>query len=239
MMDWDDTKPALIARLSRYNAFQTEAALARFYQAVLNASAEIRRKGEWPWKNQTDTLSTTAGSKGPYAPPSGFLRFALTRKIYRYGFTDPEGVVLAPVRPTESQSWDLLYREEDGMFYFREDPGTHTLTLNFVGEFANAPTEDNARAAVEVMPGDLYQCLGEFVEGEFLRDSPDTRNEGLELLKIADLHLTQIWTDIDKGRSKQRQRSPRGIDGRPFDGLGRSASIHKGPWQIYPRGRIR
>lgn len=236
MMDWDDTKTALISRLSRYNAFLTEASLARLYQAVLNACAEIRRKGEWPWKNQTDSLATTAGNKGPYAPPDGFLRFALERKVYRYGFTDPEGVVLAPIRPTDSNQYDLLYREEDGMLYFREDPGTATLTLNYIGQIANAPTEDNAQAAVEIMPGNLYQPLAEFVEGEFLRDSPDTRAEGLEILKLADIHLTQEWDEYAKGRSRQKQRSPRGIDGRPFDGLGQAPNIRTSPNGVWPRG---
>lgn len=237
MMDWDDTKPALIAHLSRYNTFLTEAALGRFYQAVLMACAEIRRKGEWWWKNTTDTLATTAGVKGPYAPPTGFFRFALERRIYRFGYTDPDGVVLAPVRETETQKWDLLYRVEDKKLYFRDDPGTGTVTINFVEEIGNNPTDANCRAAVELMPGDLYQPLAEFTEGYFLNDSPDTSQEGLTKLKLADIHLTQIWDDFDKGRNKQRQRAPRGVDGRVFDGFGQATSIHKGHPAWYPRNR--
>jgi hypothetical protein len=239
MMEWDGTsgvKAALISRLSRYNAFLTEASLARLYQAVLDGYAEIRRKGEWAWKNQTDTLTTTSGNKGPYNPPAGFYRFALKRQIYRYAFTDAEGVVLAPIRESETQSWDLLYRVEDGKLYFREDPGDQTLTLNFQGEVDPAPTEQNARAAVESMPGNLYQPLAEFVEGAFLRDSPDTRSEGLELMKLADIHLSQEWEEYDKGRNRQRQRAIRGMDGRPIDGLGQAHSIHGGPRGVWPRG---
>jgi hypothetical protein len=236
MMAWDDTKAALISRLSRYNAFLTEASLARLYQAVLDAYAEVRRKGEWPWKNQTATLTTTAGNKGPYDPPAGFHRFALKRQIYRYAFTDADGVLLAPIRETDTQAWDLLYRVEDGKFYFREDPGTQDLTLNFQGEQANAPTEANAQEAVESMPGDLYQPFAELVEGWFLWDSPDTRPEGLEKIRIADIHLTQVWEEFDKGRNRQKQRSPRGMDGRPFDGLGQATSFQRGTRGVWPRG---
>lgn len=242
MMEWagaGGVKAALISRLSRYNAFITEASLARLYQATLDAYAEIRRKGEWPWKNQTDSLATTAGNKGPYTPPSGFYRFALKRQIYRYAFTDADGVLLAPIRETDTQSWDLLYRVEDGSFYFREDPGTGTLTLNYQGELNPTPTEANAKAVVESMPGNLYQPLAEFVEGGFLRDSPDTRNEGLELFKIADIHLTQEWEEFDKGRNRQKQRAIRGMDGLPIDGMGRAYSMRTGNRGIWPRGRRR
>lgn len=239
MMSWDGdsgVKAALISRLSRYNAFLTAASLARLYQATLDGYAEIRRKGEWPWKNQNADLVTTAGKLGPYVPPTGFYRFALKRQIYRYAFTDADGVVLAPIRETDIQQWDLLYREEDGMFYFRSDPGDNTLTLNFQGEINTAPTEANAKAAVESMPGNLYQPLAEFVEGSFLRDSPDTRPEGLELIKLADIHLTQEWEEFDKGRNRQKQRAIRGMDGYPIDGLGQAYSIQRGPRGIWPRG---
>lgn len=239
MMTWDGTggvKAALISRLSRYNAFLTEASLARLYQAVMGGYAEIRRKGEWPWKNQAEPLTTTAGNKGPYAPPSGFYRFALKRQIYRYAYTDAEGVVLAPIRETDTQQWDLLYRVEDGMLYFREDPGDQTLTLNFQEELDPTPTEANAQAAVESMPGNLYEPLAEFVEGAFLRDSPDTRPEGLELLRLADIHLTQEWEEYDKGRNRQKQRAIRGMDGRVIDGLGQASSFQRGTRGVWPRG---
>lgn len=239
MMVWDGTsgvKAALISRLSRYNAFLTDASLARLYQATLDAYAEIRRKGEWPWKNQNATLTTTAGNKGPYAPPTGFYRFALKRQIYRYAYTDAEGVVLAPIRETDSQIWDLLYRVEDGMFYFRDDPGTQDLTLNFQMEIDPGPSEENAQAAVESMPGNLYQPLAEFVEAHFIRDSPDMRAEGLELLKLADIHLTQEWDEFDKGRNRQKHRAIRGMDGRPIDGLGQSYGIQTGARGVWPRG---
>lgn len=239
MMDWDDTKPALIAHLSRYNSFVTEAALGRFYQAVLKSAAKIRRKGEWWWKNQTATLTTTAGLKGPYDPPETFYRFALERKIYRFGFTDADGVVLAPIRETQTQRFDLLYRVEDGKFYFRDDPGASVLTLNFVGELSNAPTDANARAAVELMPGNLYDALAGFVEAEFLNDSPDTASEGLNALKLADINLSAEWDEFDKGRNRQKQRSPRGIDGRPLDGMGQSYAMLKGRSFRFPFGRGR
>lgn len=239
MLTWAGTsgvKAALISRLSRYNAFYTEPALARLYQAVLGAYAEVRRKGEWPWKNQTAEIVTTAGTKGPYDPPATFYRFALKRQIYRYAYTDAEGVVLAPIRESDTQEWDLLYRVEDGKFYFRSDPGDATLTLNFQAEISAAPTEENAQAAVESMPGNLYEPFAEFVEGKFLWDSPDTRNEGIEILKLADIHLTQEWEEYDKGRNRQKQRAIRGMDGWPIDGLGQAYSMRQGPRGVWPRG---
>jgi hypothetical protein len=234
-MLWSTTSEALKTRVARYGTFIEESSLARFYEAILRASLLIRRKGEWPWKNTTDTLTTTAGVLGPYTPPTNFYRLAQEKKVYQYGYTDSDGLVLAPVRFTDSTRWDLIYRVDQDAFYFRDDPGTGSVTVNFIAEFDATPTEANATAAVTLIPGNLYDIFADFVEADFHMESGDTRQDGLLLMQKADINLSKEWEEYEKGRPKQRQRSPRGMDGYPMDGMGRPMSIRGPGVARYPR----
>lgn len=236
-MDWTVTKPAIIRRMKRWGGFTTEAAQLRLWESVITACVRIRRKGEWPWKNQSADITTTQGTLGPYDAPESFYRMALQRKVYQYGFSDTNGQVLAPILETDSNRWDVVYRVSDGKLWFRNDPGTGTLSFNFVAAVDNDPTEANAQAYVEVMPGNLFDILMDFVEADFLGESQDTKADGIAKLNEATANLTMEYDEILKGLPRQRQRSPRGVDGRPLDGLGQQISIKRGPSGLYPRGR--
>jgi hypothetical protein len=236
MMEFTDVKAAIITRLARYQAFQSEAALSRLYEAIIISAGRIRRQGEWDWKNSTESLATTAGNLGPYDPPTSLYRLALEKRIYRYGYSDTAGVVLAPIRRTDTEFYDLIYRVEDGKLYFRDDPGTGTHMINYLAELPSTPSEANAALVVEIMPGNLYDILANFVEAEFLNESPDTAAEASNKLQIADIDLKREWREYSKGRHRQRQRSPRGQNGLPvLDGIGQGFPLRGRRAGIYPR----
>lgn len=235
-MLWSATKPAILRRLKRWGGFTSEAAQARLWESTITACTRIRRKGEWPWKNQTAKIQTTAGTLGPYAAPTDFYRMALQRKVYQYGFSDTLGQVLAPILETDTQRWDVIYRVSDGQLYFRSDPGTASLTFNFVATIDNNPTEANAQIYVEAMPGDLFDILVDFIEADFLGESPDTKADGVAKLNEAQVNLDKEYAEVLKGMPRQRQRSPRGVDGQPLDGMGQQTSIKRGSSGLYPRG---
>lgn len=235
-MTWSVTKPALLRKLKRWGGFQSEASLARFYEAVISACTKIRRKGEWPWKIDHADIVTTEGNLGPYDAPENFYRMAMERKVYKYGFTDTNGQVIAPILQTDSSDWDATYRVTDQKLYFRDNPGSGTISFNFIGTVDNDPTDASAQLMVEAMSGSLFDVLADFVEADFLGESPDTKADGIAKLNEAMVNLDLEYNEQEKGRARQRQRSPRGMDGRPFDGLARQASIQKANRSRWPRG---
>ncbi len=236
-MIWADTEPALLRRLKRWGDFHTEAALSRFYESVITACTRIRRKGEWDWKSVHADIVTTQGNVGPYDAPPSFYRMALQRKVYQYGYSDTNGQVLAPILDTDSERWDVVYRVTDGKLYFRRDPGAGTVQFNFVAVIDNSPTEANAQLMVEAMPGNLFDILVDFMEADFLDESPDTKADGIAQLNKAMVNLDKEYAEFEKGKPRQRQRSVRGMDGYPLDGMGQQISIHKPNFGRFPRGR--
>jgi hypothetical protein len=236
-MVWANTGPALLRRLKRYGGFTSDEALARFYTAVINGCNMIRRGKEWDWKNSQADIATTGGSTGPYDAPASFYRMALSRKVYLYGYSDTLGQILAPVLDSDSDRWDVIYRVSDGKLYFRKDPGTGTVTFNFVATIDDNPTEANAQLLVEAMPGNLSDILADFVEADFLDESPDTKADSIAMLNKATAKLEAEYSEFLKGKPAQRQRSPRGMDGYPLDGLGQQTSIQKPNYGRFPRGR--
>jgi hypothetical protein len=236
-MTWTNTKPALLRRLKRWGDFTSTEALSRFYEAVITACNRIRRAGEWDWKNAHENVVTTAGNLGPYDAPASFYRMVLERKVYLYGFADTLGQVMAPILETDTTRWHVIYRVTDGKLYFRSDPGAGTVTFNFVATIDNNPTEGNATTMVEAMPGNLFDVLADFLEADFLGESPDTKAEAIAMMNEAAANLAIEYNEFEKGKPRQRQRSPRGVDGYPLDGMGRQISIHRRSTGGYPRGR--
>jgi hypothetical protein len=236
-MVWANTKPALLRKLKRFGGFTSTEALSRFYESVITASTQIRRKGEWDWKNDTADLITTAGNLGPYDAPATFYRMALQRKVYQYGYTDTNGQILAPILETDSSRWDVIYRVQDGKLLFRSDPGAGTLTFNFVATVDNNPTEANAQAMVEAMPGNLFDILVKLIEADFLDESQDTKADSIAMLNKAAVDLEMEYQEFLKGKPRQAQRAPRGMDGHVLDGLGQQRSIGRRVAGRYPRGR--
>lgn len=235
-MDWTVTKPALLRRLKRWGGFTAEASLLRFYEACITACNRIRRKGEWDWLNSQAPIVTTAGTLGPYNAPATFGRLALERKVYLYGYSDVQGQVLAPILESASQRWDVVYRVADGKLWFRADPGSGTVTFNFVAVLDNNPTEANAEILVEAMPGNLFDVLADFLEADFLGESKDTKADGIAKLNEATTNLDLEYAVHLRGKPRQRQRSPKGMDGMSLDGLGQPISIRKRNYGRYPRG---
>lgn len=224
-MLWSVTKPALLRRLKRWGGFTSETSLARFYEATITACTKIRREGDWDWKRSNAEITTTAGLLGPYDAPATFYRMALEKKIYAYGYGDSGGQVMAPVLSTDTQAWEVVFRVATGKLHFRSDPGAGVVIFNFVPMIDNNPTDANAQAMVELMPGNLFDILADFIEADFLGESKDTKADGALKFNEASINLRLEFKEFQKGANRQRQRSPRGVAGVPFDGIGAQTNL--------------
>lgn len=223
----------------RFGVFIEEASITRLYMAVSRAVVAIRRnagRGDWPWVNAQAQIATTDGTLGPYSMPAEFYRFAMESKVYRYGYTEASGQVLAPVRASETSRHDLIYRVDEGALYFRDNPGTTTITVNFLPEFDATADETTINAALTLIPGNLFDVLADFVVADFMAESPDTESIGNSSLQKADINLALEWQNYRRGMVKQRQRSPKGMDGHPFDGIGRPNNLGGHSRYIHRRG---
>jgi hypothetical protein len=190
--------------------------LLRLRMAILDGLRVIWHAKEWRFKNQTASLTTsTATGKGPYDPPADFYKLAQRLNLYR--FACDEAQILAPIKDSATAAYFLWIDVETGKLFFANSPGDTTLTLNYQAEFDDDVA--NLAATISLFPGSVFRALGYLSKVSLYEDSPQfaglaepERQKGMEALEVA-------WQDYNQGQARQRQMSPRGLNGLSLDGM--------------------
>lgn len=210
---------------SALGTFTTSADLERLQIAYLSGLRSIWIAKEWRFKNQTATITTTAATgSGPYTAPTGLYKLAQRLDIYYFGISDNQ--ILAPVKNSDSDRYDIWIDVETGGLYFARSPGDATLTLNYQAEFDN--DLDNISITVALFPSALMDAVYYFAKANLYEDLPQFEGLVPGIQGQAREALERVWEDYNKGQTKPRQMTPRGLGGTPLDGMADPSSLRGG-----------
>lgn len=220
-MNLTDVRADLRRNLDWLGAFASTNGQERLDNAILAGLWRIWSAKEWDFKWSQQTLSTTAGNKGPYDPASDYYVSAPNHRLNRFMYF-PDIQTIAPIADTDTRSWDLYLNQSDGKFYFRDDPDTSTLTVNYQAKFNR--DRDDLTATLLVYPDDLFYALEAFVTAEIRSignpaESMQYEQKGFALVDVA-------WADYIRGKERPTVRGVRGINGVTYDGIATSVQPH-------------
>jgi len=218
-----DVRADLRRNLDWLGAFASTNGQERLDNAILSGLWRIWSAKEWDFKWSQQTLETTSGNKGPYDTASNYYVSAPNHRHNRFAYF-PDVQTIAPIADSETRTWDMYYNESDGKFYFRDDPGTASLTVNYQAKFDRS--RDNLTATILVFPDDLYYALESFVTAELRSigspaESMQYEQKGFALVDVA-------WSDYSRGKKRPTVRGVRGVNGVTYDGIALSEQPHEG-----------
>ena len=202
--------------------FAATSSLDRLRYALRKGANQAWIRQDWDFKNSTATITTTSGNLGPYDAPTGLVRFATTQRKAFFGWLDKD--TLAPIHGTDTQDYTPYLRVQNGKIYFLEDPGTGSLTLNYLGSFSNAITEVALDATLAMFPDGLNDAILTLAVADMWKDLPgmaeQARMKELEGLGLVDIY----WEDATRDRW-QKTISPKGLNRAPIDFVARVVTV--------------
>jgi hypothetical protein len=217
-----DMETEIKSRARVIGAFAGTDALNRLRYALRKGAFQAWTKFDWDFKNSTATISTTTGNLGPYDAPSGLVRFASTRRNAYFGFIDKD--ILVPIYGTDTEDFRPYIRVQTGKIFFVDDPGTATLTLNYLGEFSNAISEAALDASLAVFPNGLNDAIVTLAIADLWKDLPgmgeQARMKELEGLGLVDIFWEEYTLD-----KYQKVISPKGLNRIPVDFSARVVTV--------------
>lgn len=186
----------------------------RMRYAIRKAAFKVWLRQDWDFKNSTATITTSSGNLGPYTAPSGLVRFATTQKVSEFGFEDKERLV--PIYSTNTNSWKPYIRVVGGSIYFFEDPGTGSLTLNYLAQVSNSIESATLDAFLDLFDNGLNDAVIDGAFADILGDLPGKLEESRERMKHALFSADEYWEEVTRDRY-QKTISPKGINGVSVD----------------------
>ena len=212
----------LKSRLRILGAFAAAESSNRLRYAIKGGLLEIWNRHNWDFKNSTADLATSQGNLGPYTAPSGMVRFAATQKLALFGLRD--AVTLAPISPTDAQEWKPYLMVQDGGIYFFEDPGSQTLTLNYLGEFVDSIEDAELGTLVALYPSGLKNAIMTLASADLLRDLPGRAVE-CDMTEKRGLQYVDDYFEISTLGTVQTQIAPKGLRGQRIDNYAQTITV--------------
>lgn len=212
----------LKSRARRFGAFNATDSLNRLRYAELRALSEIWNLRDWRFKNSTASLDTTAGNLGPYTAPTGFIRFAAQKQAALFGFVDKD--VIAPILATTDQIYTPYFRIQDSKILFFTDPGTGTLTLNYVVDLTDDITSAVLTTTAALFPEGLKQAIIDYAMADMYSDLPGMGEEEERVRKKGRMKVEDYWHESTLG-STQRSISPKGLNKITIDNHAKSITV--------------
>lgn len=217
-----DMETEIKNRMSAMGAFSASASIARMRYAIRKAAFQVWTRQDWDFKNSKLVIATTAGTLGPYDAPTGLVRFATRLKLATFGFADKD--ILAPINSSDSQEYLPYLTIQDGKIYFVSDPGSASLTLNYLGSFSNAVDDAGLAASLLVFDDGLNDAILELAFGDIVKMLPGKLEEGRERMKDGLFAADAYWEDATRDKW-QKTISPKGLNGIPIDFYARTVTI--------------
>ena len=217
-MQWSSLLTEYQSRFKRFGKFSAVESTDWLKYSTLNNLSEIWHDQDWDFRNSSVTINTTSGNLGGYPAPSGLVRFAQVFKIALFGTEDAERI-----RPIASQYREYFpyFSIEDGLIYFRVDPGNDVLTLNYVGELDRDIA--NIETTMALIDEGLRSPLIDMVHADLLDDS-NRAQEAQNKRNMAKRKWRDYYDDKMAG-TYQKQISPRGLNGLRTDYVARQLTI--------------
>lgn len=217
-MDLTTLQTNLKRTLRHLGTFTQTASLARLNTAILAAAQTIRDRYAWGWKGKsTYSLTTTAGTKGPYAVPSDFEAFPIDERINKFLWEDQQQIYT--IIDSTTRRWDIFWDEQANKFQFLTDPGGQTLTLYYIPTFDI--DVDNLSTTLTNFPNYLYKCFEKLCAAH-LYDEPQNKklSQALEAEGLACIDLA--YANYRRQKRKGAQRTPIGLNGASYSGIAQS-----------------
>jgi hypothetical protein len=203
-------------------AFAAGESASRMRDSIQFALMEIWSLEDWDFKNSTKQITTSQGNLGPYAAPSGLVRFATTQKRAFFGYRDAE--TLVPIQSTDSQEFKPYLFVQDGAIYFIEDPGDSTLTLNYLGQPTDSIEDPALTAFLALFPTGLKNAITTITLADLIRDLPGMTDHSDKNEKRGRTYAEEYWEDSTRG-TVQTQIAPKGLGGQQLDGMLRQINV--------------
>ncbi len=222
-MDLTVTETDLKQDLKHLGGFTSSAGVERLRNAELDGLLLIWQAKDWRFRYSVFDLVTVDGTLGPYTPPADYYIDAPAHAINRFRYW-PDIQTIAPIKDTDTESWDVYYNVQDSSLYFRENPGSHPvaspLKFNYQAIFNRTKGTSGATLGVTLgkFPNDLYPALKEFVQASLLR-TPQTMNISEVHMKAGYALVDIAWNDYSRGQKNPKTRAPRGLNGLTYDGI--------------------
>jgi hypothetical protein len=217
-----DMETELKNRARVLGAFAGTDSLNRLRYALRKGAFQAWTHRDWDFKNSTTTISTTAGNRGPYDAPSGLVRFAAARRLAVFGYLDKD--ILVPIYGTDTADFRPYIRVQNGKIYFVDDPGTATLTLNYLGEFSNSIEENTLGTTLALFPNGLNDAVLTLAMADLWKDLPgmaeQARMKEMEGLGLVDAFWEEYTLD-----KYQKTISPKGLNRAGIDFIARVVTV--------------
>lgn len=212
-------------------AFAAADSINRMRYAIRKAAFQAWTRQDWDFKKSSSTITTSAGNLGPYTAPTGLVRFATVNKLAVFGFADTE--ILMPIYGSTSMAYLPYIKIQDGELYFISDPGTATLTLNYIGAFSNSIEEADITASLLPFDDGLQDAVLELAYADIMRDLPGNLEEARERMKDGLFAVDAYWEEATRSKY-QTTISPKGINGVSIDFHARPITVLGIPVHRYP-----
>lgn len=222
MLTLEGVENEVKSRARILGAFAAGDSVARMRYSIQFALLEVWNLQNWDFKNSTAQITTSQGNLGPYDAPSGLVRFATTQKRAFFGFKDAS--TLIPIQPTDSAEWTPYILVQDGGIYFFSDPGTGTLTLNYLGQTTDSIEEADLGAFVAIFPVGLKNAITTIALADLIRDLPGMTQHCDANEKRGRTYADEYWEDSTRG-TVQTQIAPKGLGGQQLDGMLRQINV--------------
>lgn len=203
-------------------AFAAADSVNRMRYAIRKAAFQAWTRQDWDFKKSSATIETTAGNLGPYTAPTGLVRFCTTFRVAVFGFADT--AILMPIHDSATSAFLPYIRVQDGGLYFVADPGTATLTLNYVGAFSSAIDEAALAAALLVFDDGLQDAIMELAKADIMDDLPGMENAVRERIKNGLFAVDAYWEEATRGKY-QTTISPKGLNRVSIDFIARPITV--------------
>lgn len=197
--------------------------IARLRYAIRKGAKQAWEKQDWDFKNSTATLTTTAGNQGPYALPAGLVRLATFQMFAAFGFQDKD--VLAPIYSDgDTERVRPYIRVQDGKLYFIDDPGSASLTLNYLGVFSNSIVEADLTATLAQIDAGLQDSIVTLATADLWKDLPGNSVESHNKEMEGFAQVDQYWEEVTRDKY-QKTIAPRGLNKISVDFVARVITV--------------
>jgi hypothetical protein len=190
--------------------------------AIRKAAFQAWTRQDWDFKKSSATITTSAGTLGPYTAPAGLVRFCTVHKLAVFGFADTE--ILMPIQSSDSVSYFPYIKIQDGALYFISDPGNASLTLNYVGSFSNAIDATSLGTSLLPFDSGLQDAILELAYADLMKDLPGNLEESRERMKDGLFAVDAYWEEATRDKY-QTTISPKGINGVSIDFYARVVTV--------------
>lgn len=171
------------------------------YKQMYKAARFVDNRHPWNHQITSTTITTTAGTKGPYSVPADFEGMVGEERLsYAYAY-DTAAVPIIPDGDGQA-IYPVYYHRASNKLYFVNDPGAGSFTFYYRKKLT-------ALTELSAWPEKLSHVIQELTKYFALKNSGDTLKEALQAREDAYELLRQEWANERRGHTLQETREPR------------------------------